>query len=47
MAGKRRVETPSLAGQRSIAVRMAIDPEKVSNTIVNFLIENLPVPSSP
>ena len=35
------VETPSLAGRRSIAVMMAIDPEKVSNTIVNFLIEKL------
>src|SRR4030042_6464877 len=41
MAGKRMVETPSLAGRRSIAVMMAIDPEKVSNTIVNFLIEKL------
>jgi NAD+ synthase len=35
------VETPSLTGQGSIAVRMAIDPEKVSNTIINFLIEKL------
>jgi hypothetical protein len=30
-------ETTSLAGQRHIAVKMTIDPEKVSNTIINFL----------
>jgi NAD+ synthase len=39
--GKRMVETLSLACQRSIATRMAIDPGKVSNTIINFLIEKL------